>query len=130
MEENNYVSLKEHFREILAEKDKAIQVAMAAAKEAVSVAERNAEKWRDNANEWRGQSKDREDRFALKTDVSALKEIVENNKIDVDKKIDEISRQLSSLIGNKEGMKDKWGYLVAAFMLVFAIWSWLSNFSR
>ncbi len=57
------VPIKEYFEKILAEKDKAINIALAAAKEAVTVAEKSAEKWRDAANEWRGAMQDRERDF-------------------------------------------------------------------
>lgn len=63
------VSLKEYFERILAEKDKAITAALAAAKEAVGVAEKNAEKWRDQANEWRGAMTDREKKFITRGEV-------------------------------------------------------------
>lgn len=67
-------TLKEHFEKILAEKDKAINIALAAAKEAVGVAEKNAEKWRDSANEWRGAMTDREKKFLLTDTFEAYKE--------------------------------------------------------
>lgn len=54
---------------MLSEKDKAINIALAAAKEAVGVAERNAEKWRDQANEWRGAMSDREKNFITRREV-------------------------------------------------------------
>lgn len=79
-EVNGNVTLKEHFEKILAEKDKAITNALAAAKEAVTVAETNAEKWRDNANEWRGAMTDREKTFATKVDVENLKEWINISK--------------------------------------------------
>jgi len=65
------VTLKEHFEKILAEKDKAINIALAAAKEAVLVAETNAEKWRSNANEWRAAMNDREKKFITRTELWA-----------------------------------------------------------
>ena len=63
------ISLKEYFERVLAEKDKAITAALAAAKEAVSIAEKNAEKWRDQANEWRGAMSDREKNFVTRREV-------------------------------------------------------------
>ena len=70
-------TLKEHFEKILEEKDKAINIALAAAKEAVGVAEKNAEKWRDSANEWRGAMNDREKMFMGKAEFDAYKEATE-----------------------------------------------------
>jgi hypothetical protein len=66
-------NLKEHFEKILSEKDKAINIALAAAKEAVGVAETNAEKWRSNANEWRGAMTDREKTFMPRSEFEAYK---------------------------------------------------------
>jgi hypothetical protein len=70
-------TIKEHFEKLLAEKDKAINLALAAAKEAVGVAEKNAEKWRDNANEWRGAMVDRENKFMGRSEFIAYKESTE-----------------------------------------------------
>lgn len=74
-------TLKEHFEKILAEKDKAINIALAAAKEAVGVAEKNAEKWRDSANEWRGAMNDREKKFLSAETFEAYKESTEKAMI-------------------------------------------------
>lgn len=63
------VNLKEYFEKILEEKDKAINIALAAAKEAVTVAEKNAEKWRNQANEWRAAMNDREKNFITRREV-------------------------------------------------------------
>lgn len=70
-------TLKEHLEKILAEKDKAINIALAAAKEAVGVAEKNAEKWRDSANEWRGAMSDREKTFMPRSEFLSYKESAE-----------------------------------------------------
>lgn len=70
-------TLKEHFEKILAEKDKAINIALAAAKEAVGVAEKNAEKWRDQANEWRGAMTDREKNFMPRAEFIQYKDASE-----------------------------------------------------
>ena len=66
---DNTISLKEYFERILVEKDKAISAALASAKEAVSIAENNAEKWRNQANEWRGAMSDREKNFVTRREV-------------------------------------------------------------
>lgn len=74
------ITLKEHFEKILvekdrywtgilAEKDKALNAALSTAKEAVGVAENNAEKWRSNANEWRGAMSDREKNFITRKEL-------------------------------------------------------------
>lgn len=69
METQETIPLKEYFEKILEEKDKAINIALAAAKEAVGVAETNAEKWRSNANEWRGAMNDREKSFVTRKEL-------------------------------------------------------------
>ena len=63
------VDIKEYFEKILVEKDKALSAALAAAKEAVNIAEKNAEKWRDQANEWRGAMSDREKKFITRSEL-------------------------------------------------------------
>lgn len=70
-------TLKEHFMSLLAEKDKALGIALAAAKEAVTVAEANTQAWKASANEWRGAMTDREKNFATKAELAAYKESTE-----------------------------------------------------
>ena len=69
--EKETVSLKEYFEKILVEKDRALNAALAAAKEAVQIAETNAEKWRNQANEWRGAMNDREKKFITRGELWA-----------------------------------------------------------
>lgn len=64
-------TLKEHVEKILVEKDRALNAALTAAKEAVQVAENNAEKWRNQANEWRGAMNDREKNFITRRELWA-----------------------------------------------------------
>lgn len=66
------LALKEHFEKILEEKDRAINTALTAAKEAVIVAENNAEKWRNQANEWRSAMNDRERTFVTRRELWAI----------------------------------------------------------
>lgn len=54
------------YGELAAAQAKAVDAALAAAKEAVAVAEANSEKWRANANEWRNAMDDRERDFLSK----------------------------------------------------------------
>lgn len=68
------VTLKEYFEKLREADQKAVDIALAAAKEAVGVAEKNSEKWRDNANEWRGAMTDREKSFATRIELDAYKE--------------------------------------------------------
>lgn len=71
MSDQQTIPLKEYFEKILTEKDKAINIALAAAKEAVGVAEANAEKWRNQSNEWRGAMNDREKNFVTRKELWA-----------------------------------------------------------
>lgn len=62
-----------YYERVFAEKDKALNAALSTAKEAVGVAETNAEKWRANANEWRGAMSDREKNFMPRSEFEAYK---------------------------------------------------------
>lgn len=64
--------LYEHFKALRDADREAVRTALASAKEAVAVAESNAEKWRDNANEWRGAMTDRERDFLRRSEVRAF----------------------------------------------------------
>lgn len=66
------ISLKEYFERILEEKDKAINAALAAAKEAVGISQKNADTWREGANEWRGAMQDRERNFLSRKEFYAI----------------------------------------------------------
>lgn len=103
----NVNTLKEHFEKILAEKDKAINIALAAAKEAVGVAEANADKWRANANEWRGAMTDREKTFATKAELQTYKESTEK-ALGVEKERSDIGQ------GKSLGLSVGWGILIAS----------------
>lgn len=107
-------TLKEHFEAVLAEKDKAINIALASAKEAVSVAEANAEKWRANANEWRGAMTDRERNFVQKSEFVVYKESVEK-ALTVEKERGDINQ------GKGMGAVSLWGYIVGAIGVVSMI---------
>jgi hypothetical protein len=107
----NEVTLKEHFEKILSEKDKAINIALAAAKEAVLVAETNSEKWRSNANEWRGAMTDREKTFATKAELQAYKENTEK-ALAVEKERADIGQ------GRSGGLNAGWVYLLGFFSLI------------
>jgi hypothetical protein len=113
-------TLKEHFEDILEEKDKAINIALAAAKEAVQAAEANAEKWRSNANEWRGAMTDREKNFATKDELLAFKESSEKAAA-VQKERSDVGQ------GHGSGLREGWGYLVGAVGLAIAIYSMLKR---
>jgi hypothetical protein len=77
---DDHVSLRDHMTALIDERgrqydqrfqaqEKAVVAALAAAKEAVTVAEVNAEKWRESANEWRGAMNDRERQFPTRKEL-------------------------------------------------------------
>jgi hypothetical protein len=106
-------TLKEHVETVLAEKDKAINIALNAAKEAVNVAEKNAEKWRDNANEWRAAMNDKDKTLMQKAEFITYKEATEKALVAEKQR------------GDKgEGKNDAYvkfiGYIIAAAAIIFA----------
>lgn len=105
------IPLREYFEAILDERDKALKIALEAAKEAVNKAEINAEKWRDNANEWRGAMNDRELTFTRKDEFDTYRQ-------GVNKSLDEMKSQLQIIAGRREGSKDSWGYVVGVVGLI------------
>ena len=114
-------TIKEYFEKILTEKDKAIGIALASAKEAVGVAEKNAEKWRDNANEWRDAMNDREKKFLSREEFVLFKDssqkalVVEKERADKDE-------------GKGKGLNAFWGYLVGVIGVIIAILSIIDRF--
>ncbi len=108
------LTLKEYFEKILDERDKAIKSALDAAKEAVLVAERNAEKWRANANEWRGAMTDRELDFVRKS------EFIEY-KASTDKATALQKERVDKGEGRSTGLSQGWGFLVGGIGLLSAL---------
>lgn len=86
-----------YYERILVEKDKALSAALATAKEAVAVAEKNAEKWRDNANEWRGAMNDKDKNLMQRTEFATFKDGYE-------KAMDEMKETGGNLKGRREGL--------------------------
>lgn len=64
-------TLKEHHEALRDADRRAVELALSAAKEAVSVAEVNADRWRASANEWRGAMSDRERDFMSRREFRA-----------------------------------------------------------
>jgi len=114
-------TLKEHVEKILAEKDKAINIALAAAKEAVGVAETNAEKWRTNANEWRQAMNDKDKLLMTRSEFEIYKAstqtalTIEKTRADKDE-------------GKGLGMNAVWGYIIGLVGLVATILAIASRF--
>ena len=109
------VPLKEYIEAILLEKDKAINIALAAAKEAVLVAETNAEKWRANANEWRAAMTDREKTFLPRGEFETYKVSTEK-ALSVEKQRGDIGQ------GKGAGLNQGWGYVAGVLGLLMGIY--------
>lgn len=106
-------TLKEHLTSLISAADtryeqrflaqeKVFRDALLAAEKAVAVAERNSEEWRKGANEWRGSMTDRERNFVARAEFDALKERVDKTE------------------GIGKGMRDLWGWGIAAAGVLIA----------
>lgn len=110
----NVDTLKEHIEKLLDEKDKAVNIALAAAKEAVGVAELNAEKWRDNANEWRGAMNDREKTFITKAEFESYKSAVDK-ALTIEKERGDFDK------GKSSGLSLGWAIFIGAVGVVGSV---------
>lgn len=99
MSESDGVTLRDYVDTMFAEKEKALQAALTAQKEAVSAAldaadkavtkaEANAEKWRENANEWRGAMSDRDRELPSRREVESLVGGIEARLLVAEKKLE------------------------------------------
>lgn len=106
------ITLKEHFEKLLEEQDKrhelafrlnkeATALALSAAKEAVSVAETNSEKWRANSNEWRAAMTDRERNFMPRAEAEALGKALAE-------KIQALTGRQDTIAGRSDGANWLW----------------------
>jgi len=122
-------TLKQYFDQRLLDIDKAVQAALAAAKEAVrseressqlaiSKSEENAEKWRDNANEWRGAMTDRERTFATAKDLEQLKQRVD----EVRDRVNTIGEQSLGGRRQKDDQRTWIAALVGVVIGLIALW--------
>lgn len=93
----------------LAAQEKAVNAALAAAEKAVAVAERNAEEWRKGANEWRGSMTDREQNFAKKPELDALKERIDRSE------------------GSGKGMREMYAWLIAGVSVGVVVLTFLTK---
>ncbi len=99
--------------------DKAVAAALAAAKEAVEVAEKNAEKWRDSANEWRAAMSDKDARLMTRTEV-------ELSIHALNEKITSLSASRDVSSGKSQGANWLWGVIIGGIALALALASFLS----
>lgn len=72
IERDIYISVKEHFTELLKEHDRRIEQALTAAKDAVQKAETANERRLNLLNEFRQQSADESQKYALKETMDSL----------------------------------------------------------
>lgn len=107
-------TLKEHFEKILSERDKAIDAALSAAKEAVNVAEANAEKWRTNANEWRAAMSDKDKLLMQRSEFVTYKEATEKS-MQAEQKRNNIGE------GRSQGYVQFIGWIVAIVSIVSSV---------
>jgi Flp pilus assembly protein TadB len=112
--QSHSVHWKVYVDDIWREKDKAILAALAAAKEAVLVAEANSEKWRANANEWRAAMTDRDKLYMTRTEFEAYKSAT-------DKGIDDLRKAQQTQEGVRQGLSDGWGWMAGIIGLAIAI---------
>jgi hypothetical protein len=111
------------YAERFVSQEKATQVALNSAAEAVAKAEANAEKWRANANEWRAAMTDRERNFMSREQADTQFEALE-------KQIDELKTYRDSAEGRAGGLSAGWGFLIGAVGLVGAIIAIVLNLSQ
>jgi len=103
-----------HFTSLMEEHEKAVKAALAAAETAVNKAEYNSEKWRDSANEWRQAMDDREVKFLPRTEYTgAHQALIE--------RIGALENRVTKNEGTGQGLKQGWGFLVAAAGLVLVL---------
>ena len=108
--DNETVTLKEYFEKLLSERDRAIQIELKAAKEAVKIAEDNAQKWREQANEWRSAMNDK-DRLLMQR--SEFVTYAGTN----DKTIEEMKTRLDNMQGSSTGIQKFIGWIIAAIAI-------------
>jgi len=112
-----------HFTSLMQEHEKAVKAALAAAETAVNKAEYNSEKWRDSANEWRQAMDDREVKFLPRTEyASAHQALIE--------RMGAMEIRITKNEGTGQGLKQGWGYLVAAAGFMLALIGIFAAFKR
>jgi len=103
-----------YFSALMVDQKEAVRAALASAETAVNKAEYNSEKWRDSANEWRSAMDDREVKFLPRTEYTAAHQAL----ID---RIGMLENRVTKNEGTGQGLKQGWGYLIAAVALVMTL---------
>ena len=101
--EERYTGQVQAVNAALAAQEKAVNAALVAAEKAVLVAETNAQEWRKGANEWRQAMTDREIKFVSITEFNLIKERLDRSE------------------GSGRGMRDMYGWIVAAVLLAISV---------
>lgn len=128
------VSLREYIDRRFEDQDKAIQAALAAAKEAVGAALVASEKavdkaevtnvkWRENSNEWRGAMSDREKDLTSRVEFAAFKDSIE-------KTLSDLIKTRDTNQGRSTGLSSGWGYLIGFVGILATILSIISFFIK
>lgn len=119
------VSLQQYFERILTEQAKrydelrkadqlAVSAALTAAKEAVLVAEANADKWRASANEWRGAMSDREKTFISRNEYQNSLNTMNDKLLALQKRADKDE-------GKGIGSKAVWALVITLIFIAIAV---------
>lgn len=104
------------FSQRLADSSKAIDAALAAAKEAVIKAENSTERRLELLNEFRGAMKDQTSTMLPRGEAYLMKDTLEQAIARVTSRQDRVE-------GRGKGLGDGWGYLVGAVGIAAALWS-------
>jgi hypothetical protein len=108
------VSLKEHFEKLLSEQDRRHELGLQAAKDAVAIAEANAEKWRESANEWRGAMNDRERNLMPRAEAEAESK---NNAA----KVAALTQRMDLMQGRSTGANWLWTVLLGLLGIALSL---------
>jgi hypothetical protein len=108
------VTLREYVDAMFAEREKAIQAALASADRATAKAEMNAEKWRESANEWRGAMSDRDRELPSRREVESAYQALEGRIAALEKSNDRGE-------GRTEGFRLSAGMVTGLLSAVLAI---------
>lgn len=111
-------TLKEHYDVLLLERLRALKIEFDAAKEAYTLAEINAEKWRSNTNEWRSAMSDKDNLLLSKAEFISYKESTEKALVMAKERADIIE-------GKGAGINQFIGWVVALIAIAGFLFTWV-----
>ncbi len=114
----------------LAAAEKAVQAALAASDRAITKSEANDEKWRANSNEWRGAMDDREIKLLSKAEAEPRFENLRERDDAMDVRLRDLEQRVGGTAQRGQGVKDAWGYLVAAVVAAGGVVAIVVAFAR